>query len=138
MVNYLFIEKPAADEIGQITGLYRRENWWNQQGNNPELIRLIVAGSHCFLIARQGNRIIGMGRALSDGASDAYIQDVTVMDAFRSKGIGTRIIETLITRLEGDGIHWIGLIAERGSHPFYEPLGFSVMENALPMLRMKI
>lgn len=138
MMNYLFIEKPTPDEIGQITGLYRRENWWKQEGDNPEMIRLIVAGSHCFLVARHEERIIGMGRAVSDGASDAYLQDVTVMDAFRGQGIGTQIIETLIGRLERDGIHWIGLIAERDSHPFYERLGFSIMENALPMLRMKI
>ena len=138
MVHYSFIEKPAPDEIGQITELYRRENWWKQEGDNPEMIRLIVAGSHCFLVARHQDRIIGMGRAVSDGVSDAYLQDVTVMDTFRGQGIGTQIIETLTGRLERDGIHWIGLIAERDSHPFYERLGFSVMENALPMLRMKI
>jgi spermidine synthase len=137
MVNYFFIEKPTPDEIGQITGLYRRENWWKQEGDNPEMIRLIVAGSHCFLVARHEDRIIGMGRAVSDGVSDAYLQDVTVIDAFRGQRIGTRIIETLIGQLERDGIHWIGLIAERGSHPFYERFGFSVMENALPMLRVK-
>jgi len=137
MCDYSFIENPAPDEISQITDLYRRENWWKQEGENPEMVRLIVTGSHCFLIARHEGGIIGMGRAVSDGASDAYLQDVTVMDSFRGKGIGTRIIETLIGRLERDGIHWIGLIAERGSHPFYERLGFSIMERATPMLRVK-
>ncbi|MDO9515421.1 MAG: GNAT family N-acetyltransferase, partial [Syntrophales bacterium] len=121
----------------QITDLYRAEDWWKQEGDNPEMIRLIVTGSPCFLVARQGGRIVGMGRALSDGASDAYIQDVTVTDSFRGQGIGTRIVETLIGRLERDGIHWIGLIAERGSNPFYERLGFSIMEQATPMLRVK-
>jgi len=60
------------------------------------------------------------------------------MYSFRGKGIGTRIVEILVNRLERDGIHWIGLIAERGSHPFYERLGFSIMERATPMLRSKI
>jgi len=137
MCDYSFIEQPTADEINQITTLYRSEGWWKQEGDNPGMVRLIVAGSHCFLVAHQGARIIGMGRAVSDGASDAYLQDVTVMDSFRGKGIGTRIVETLIGRLERDGIQWIGLIAEKGSHPFYERLGFSVMKNALPMLRAK-
>lgn len=137
MFDYSFIEQPTADEISQITDLYRREDWWKEEGDNPEMVRLIAAGSHCFLAVRQGGRIIGMGRAISDGASDAYIQDVTVMDSFRGQGIGARIVERLIGRLEGDGIHWIGLIAERGSHPFYERLGFSAMEDALPMLRVR-
>jgi len=137
MYRYSFIEHPAADEIAQITDLYRGENWWKQEGDNPEMVRLIVTGSHCFLVARQKGRIIGMGRAISDGASDAYLQDVTVMNLFRGQGIGTRIVEALIARLERDGIHWIGLIAERGSHPFYERFGFSIMEGATPMLRVK-
>ncbi|MDD5723926.1 MAG: GNAT family N-acetyltransferase [Syntrophales bacterium] len=137
MLDYSFIEQPAADEISQITDLYRGEDWWKQEGDNPEMIRLIVTGSHCFLVVRHEGRIIGMGRAVSDGTSDAYLQDVTVVDFFRGKGIGTRIVDTLIGRLERDGIHWIGLIAERGSHPFYERLGFSIMENAVPMLRVK-
>jgi len=136
--EYSFIENPIPDEIDRITNLYRRENWWKQEGDNPEMVRLIIAGSHCFLVARHGDIIVGMGRAVSDSASDAYLQDVTVMYSFRGKGIGTRIVEILVNRLERDGIHWIGLIAERGSHPFYERLGFSIMERATPMLRSKI
>ena len=100
------------------------------------MIRLIVAGSHCFVVARREGRIIGMGRAMSDRASDAYIQDVTVLDAFRGRGVGTGIVRELIRRLEEDGIHWIGLIAERGSHPFYESLGFTIMDGAVPLLRL--
>ena len=136
MVEYSFIKEPTSEEISKITDLYRRENWWNHEGDHPEMIRLIVAGSHCFVVARREGLIIGMGRALSDRASDAYIQDVTVLDAFRGRGVGTGIVRELIRRLEEDGIHWIGLIAERGSHPFYERLGFSVMDGAAPLLRV--
>jgi len=77
--EYSFIENPIPDEIDRITNLYRRENWWKQEGDNPEMVRLIIAGSHCFLVARHGDIIVGMGRAVSDSASDAYLQDVTVM-----------------------------------------------------------
>jgi len=136
MVEYSFIKEPTSEEISKITDLYRRENWWNYEGDHPEMIRLIVAGSHCFVVARREGLIIGMGRALSDRASDAYIQDVTVLDAFRGRGVGTGIVRELIRRLEEDGIHWIGLIAERGSRPFYERLGFSVMDEAAPLLRL--
>ncbi|HPQ44101.1 MAG TPA: GNAT family N-acetyltransferase [Syntrophales bacterium] len=137
MLQYSFIEKPVADEIREITDLYRREDWWKQEEDNPEMVKQIIKGSHCFLVARHHRTIIGMGRAISDRASDAYIQDVTVMDSYRGRGIGTRIIELLIDRLEQDGIHWIGLIAERRSHPFYERIGFSIMDQASPMLRLK-
>jgi len=101
---------------------------------DPALIRRIISGSHCFVIAVNPDGIIGMGRAISDGASDAYIQDVTVLDGQRGKGIGKKIVQKLVLRLESDGLTWIGLIAERGSQNFYKPLGFESMPDARPML----
>lgn len=103
--------------------------------DNAKTVKKIISGSHCFVIANIKNKIIGMGRAISDHVSDAYIQDVTVQESFRGQKIGTRIIAMLIEKLNQDGIHWIGLIAEKNASPFYEPLGFTIMPNAAPMLR---
>jgi len=74
-----------------------------------------------------------MGRAISDGASDAYIQDVTVLAAFRGQGIGARLIALLRDRLVERGIGWIGLVAEPGTEAFYRRLGFEVMAGHVPM-----
>jgi GNAT superfamily N-acetyltransferase len=60
--------------------------------DNPSLVAGIVAGSHCFLVARHAESIVAMGRAISDRVSDAYIQDVTVDPAFRGQGIGSRMV----------------------------------------------
>jgi len=117
--------------------MYRMEGWWSQETDDPQMVAAIVAGSHCFILATENGEAVGMGRALSDGASDAYIQDVTVKKPFRGKGIGTRIIQLLSDRLNNDGLEWIGLIAERNSHTFYERIGFNIMPNSLPMLKIK-
>ena len=94
----------------------------------------MIAGSHCFIIATEGAAIIGMGRALSDGVSDAYIQDVTVTGEYQHRGIGSLIVKKLVSRLQDDGLSWIGLIAERNSHAFYERLDFKLMPDSVPML----
>lgn len=137
MPLYDYLDKPdyCPPEIfiKQITELYRSQGWWNGP-DNSELVIRIIKGSHCFLVARYGEELIGMGRAISDRISDAYIQDVTVKKKFRRKGIGTQIIKMIINRLHTDGIFWIGLIAEKGSHGFYEPLGFKPMTNSTPMI----
>ena len=122
-------------DIDRLTELYRLAGWWTEEADNPSLVAGIVAGSHCFLVARQEKTIIAMGRAISDRVSDAYIQDVTVAPAFRGQGIGSRMVAALVTRLEADGIGWVGLIAERKTHPFYRPLGFSPMADSVPMLK---
>lgn len=111
------------------------EGWWTNTPDDPDLVARIIAGSHCFMIVTSGSEIIGMGRAMSDGASDAYIQDVTVKKTCRGQGTGTRIIEKLVERLHQDGLDWIGLIAEKNSYQFYERLGFKKMPNSVPMLK---
>ena len=97
----------------------------------------MIQGSHCFAIALHNREIIGMGRAISDGVSDAYIQDVAIKEEYQDMGIGSSLIEMIIHRLHGDNIGWIGLIAEKGSQPFYKKFGFQKMLDATPLLLQK-
>lgn len=133
-----FLNNPTPQQIEQIILLYRTEGWWTQGPFDPEHVVRIIAGSHCFAIATLDEEIVGMGRAISDRASDAYIQDVTVKKTHRGRKIGKRLIQALLSRLDNDGITWIGLIAERGSHDFYRRLGFNQMSDSVPMLKIKL
>lgn len=123
-------------DCAAILHLYRAAGWW-QMDENPEYlstVKHIIANSFCFVIARDGDEIIGMGRAISDGVSDAYIQDVTVLESYRGQGIGKQIIRTLLENLKQNQLQWIGLISEPGYERFYEGLGFKVMQHYTPFL----
>ena len=137
MICYTFLSEPTTDHLNRIIHLYRHAGWWSEkEADDPDLVQRIIEGSHCFLIAHEQNKIIGMGRAISDMASDSYIQDVIVDLEYRNHGIGSNILKKLVERLQTDGLKWIGLIAEHNSHKFYEPLGFKQMPNAIPMLNL--
>ena len=73
--------------------------------------------------------------AISDRASDAYIQDLIVHPEFRGKGIGTRMVQELVGRLQSDGLGWIGLVAEAGTWDFYRRIGFADMPGSILMLK---
>jgi spermidine synthase len=140
MPAYSFLTQPTDVQIDDILALYRLAGWWQPTGttaSDRSLVRDIVGGSHCFLVATGALSpdapIIGMGRSISDGASDAYIQDVVVVPADRGRGIATEIIGRIVDRLQEDGIDWIGLVAERNTQKLYEPLGFSPMADSVPM-----
>jgi spermidine synthase len=135
MLKFTHLKNPTHDQIRQIISLYRAEGWWTEGPEDPDLVARIISGSHCFLVASIDDQIIGMGRAISDGASDSYLQDITVKESFRGNGIGSQIIELLVKRLNGDGLKWIGLVAEKGSHGFYQRLGFNKMPDSIPMLK---
>lgn len=127
-----FITDADAALSREIRSLYMMQGWW-EDSDEPAMVARIVRGSHCFAIARIGGRLAGMGRAISDRVSDAYIQDVVVKPEFRGQNLGSSIITAIVNRLKKDRLGWIALVAEGGSHPFYERLGFAPMKGGLAM-----
>jgi ribosomal protein S18 acetylase RimI-like enzyme len=120
--------------------LYQQAGWWQESDQAPggdSWVDRLVQGSFCFVGAFSGGTMVGMGRAVSDGASDAYIQDVTVLNEFRGRGIGAGIIDKIVGFLKSRRIGWIGLVAEPGTQAFYQRLGFAVLEGYVPMLLKK-
>jgi aralkylamine N-acetyltransferase len=134
-ISTVMIRFPTENQIREIADLYYAQGWWQAgDGEISQLIPRLIAGSHCFVVALEGEDIVGMGRAISDGISDAYIQDLTVRSDHRNQGVGRRILQALIERLHADGLHWIGLIAEPGSYGIYRRAGFQEMSACVPML----
>lgn len=128
-----FIQKADKTTLSRIITIYRAQGWW-KPGDKPGLLARMIAGSHCFVLAEKEGRLVGMGRAISDGVSDAYIQDVAVLSSERGSGAGSAIVKALAKRLKADGIKWVGLIAQDDSSPFYSRLGFKELKKAAPML----
>jgi GNAT superfamily N-acetyltransferase len=122
-------------DVEQIVELYRSEGWWKDfmdKSRIPELIRV----SYLFALAIDisTGKPIGMGRVISDGIADAYIQDLVVLPEWRNKNAGRMIVSALIEQCISNGISWIGLIAQPGTDAFYTSLGFEPMAGHVPML----
>jgi ribosomal protein S18 acetylase RimI-like enzyme len=123
----------AWDEL-EIANLYRAGGWWKEEYDQRELPRLI-RGSFLFAVAvdRKTGHAVGMGRVISDGVSDGYIQDLVVLPEYRKTGIGAQIVSTLVKKCVERGISWIGLIAEPDTEKFYRSFGFHPMEGHVPL-----
>ena len=135
-ITYTFITEPTPAQVQGVLELYRLQGWWEGPvARDEELAGGIIRGSHCCCIASHEGRVVAMGRAISDKASDAYIQDLTVHPEFRGKGIGTRMVQELVGRLQRDRLGWIGLVAEAGTWDFYRRIGFADMPGSVLMLK---
>lgn len=115
-----------------VVDLYMDAGWW-EEGWSEDVIPAMVKNSFRFVALFAGNELVGMGRALSDGVSDAYIQDIVVRTDYRGQGWGGKIVNLLVSELRAAGIDWIGLIGAPGTKPFYEMLGFNEMPQFVPM-----
>lgn len=131
-ISVRLVDAWNADEI---VSLYRMGGWWKEE-YDPATLPELIRGSFAFAVAvdRKTGRAVGMGRVISDGVSDGYIQDLVVLPAFRKRGIGREIVDTLVTACKNAGITWIALIAEPDTGAFYLPLGFHVMQGHVPLL----
>ena len=134
-VDPIRIELVNFWDVEQIVELYRSEGWWKDfmdKSRIPELIRV----SYLFALAIDisTGKPIGMGRVISDGIADAYIQDLVVLPEWRNKNAGRMIVSALIEQCVSNGISWIGLIAQPGTDAFYTSLGFEPMAGHVPML----
>jgi GNAT superfamily N-acetyltransferase len=121
--------------VEEIVELYKSAGWWQESEEAREIIPAMIRGSYCFMVARSlEGQIIGMARVISDGVSDAYIQDVVVLPAHRGHGVGRELVNRLTQFCVSQRIPWIGLVAEPGTQELYEGLGYGPLVGYQPML----
>ena len=91
-LNGLEIKLVRTVPVEQLQALYQDAGWWQDDYKiTDDFLRRIPEKSALFAGAFLEKKLIGMGRALSDLCSDAYIQDVAVLKKYRGRGIGKKI-----------------------------------------------
>ena len=134
-IDIRFVSSWPEDEI---VSLYKAGGWW-KESYDKSAIKSMIAGSFAFAVAvdKLSGKAIGMGRIISDGISDAYIQDFIILPKYRRQGIGKQLLNFLLEHCMSKGILWIGLIAEPGQESFYSFAGFKPMKDHTPMRYQK-
>jgi ribosomal protein S18 acetylase RimI-like enzyme len=132
VVGYETVNSAPVEEI---VALYESAGWWQESPEARAVIPGMIRGSLYFMVARDlDGHIIGMARVISDGYSDAYIQDVVVLGKYRGQGIGRELVKRLTQLCVARKIAWIGLVAEPGTLELYEELGYGPLVGYQPML----
>ena len=87
---------------------------------SPTALRLSFERSQHVAFARDGNRLVGMARLLSDGVCNAYLVDVWTMSAYRRQGIASAMVQELLDAVPGQHV---GLQTD-DAQALYASLGF--------------
>jgi len=99
-------------------------------GRSPTALRRSFRDSQHVVFARDGDRVVGMARMLSDGVCNAYLLDVWTAANYRRQGIGSRMVRSLAARVPGQHI---GLQTE-DAELFYASLGFELQPVFMSMV----
>ncbi|WP_141732459.1 GNAT family N-acetyltransferase [Oligoflexus tunisiensis] len=97
---------------------------WNRDGSRtiPALQKMLEKTSH-YATAFDGSRLIGFGRVISDDIFLFQLSDVMIRPEYRKRGIGSRILKTLIDALPPNA-HTIRIIDGFISASIWEKLGY--------------
>ncbi len=115
-------------DLDQLTILFNSVGWERRTADRDRLAQL-VRGSMFVVSAWDGDRLVGFARAISDGATNAYVSTVAVLPEYQKRGIGREIIQRLLA--DHDGIQFV--LHSEHAYPFYLHLdvGFEPIDNML-------
>ena len=90
---------------------------------SPGARAAMEAAPGAWMIARRAGKAVGVVTS-NDYGSAAFVAMLAVDPAHRRFGVGTRLVEALLARLEGDGVRTALLNAAAGAESLYRRLGF--------------
>ncbi len=70
----------------------------------PRLLRRSFEQWQHVVIARDGDRVVGRARLLSDGVRNAYLLDVSTTSSHRRQGVGSGVMRLLCERVPGQHV----------------------------------
>ncbi len=100
--------------------------------HEPDVHRRAFEASHTTVFVYHADRLIGFGRAISDGVYQAAIYDCAVLPEFQGKGIGTTIMKNILPRVSHCNVI---LYASPGKEGFYQTLRFRKMKTGMAHLK---
>ncbi|MCL4875004.1 MAG: GNAT family N-acetyltransferase [Anaerolineae bacterium] len=116
-INYSFSRFIRGEELHP---LFQQTSW--AANRTPKQIQDMLNNTPLTLGVWDEDRLIGFARVLTDDCYRALIEDVVVDSAYRNRGIGRGLMETLLKRLAH--VEEILLSCEDGLIPFYQKVGF--------------
>lgn len=115
--------------IESVVALYQSLRW--SSAEKPAALHRALLGSHSLVTAWQGERLVGLGNAISDGHLVVYYSHLLVHPEFQGQGMGTHLMHRLMAHYEG--FHQHVVVADGQAIEFYRKCGFVRAGKTEPM-----
>ncbi len=120
--GFIVTTDPGRFDLDAIHGFLSGSYW--AEGIPRETVAASIRGSLGFGLFDPEGRQVGFARAITDGATFAYLADVYVLEELRGRGLGTFLMECVMEHPSLQGLRRWALVT-RDAHALYRRFGFS-------------
>lgn len=118
-----------AISFEEILPLYEVVGWTNYT-TNPTMLKNALEHSLFLISARDENgKLVGFLRAVGDGYSILYIQDIIVLPEYQRQGIGTQLLRQTLEHFKEVYQIILTTDSELKTIAFYEANGFTALSK---------
>ena len=104
----------------KIIKLYKSNKW--SSAEKPDLLYKALMNSDSLITAWDGNRLVGLGNAISDGYLVVYYPHLLIHPDYQGRGIGGMIVDRFQKKY--GNFHQQTLTADGEAIDFYRKCGF--------------
>ena len=102
---------------------------WTAYTDNPKVLQKGFESSMLTLAAYEGDQLLGIIRAVGDGHTIVFVQDILVFPEYQRKGIGSALLQAILDRYSH--VRQIELATDNTTKTiaFYKSMGFREMSE---------
>ena len=122
------VENPNIT-VEEVLPLYEAVGWTNYT-QKPEMLEAAYKNSlHIIGAFNDEEKLVGVLRAVGDGASILFIQDILVYPEYQHQGIGTKLLQLSLEKYKN--VYQIQLATDDSTKTvsFYESNGFTSLTS---------
>ena len=114
--------------LEEIKKLYQSVGWTNYL-ERIDILEEAYANSLCVLGAYDSDRLVGIIRAVGDGRTIVFVQDIIVLPEYQRKGIGTKLLKAVMDKYHD--VYQMELLTDNTvkTKAFYRSVGFTASDD---------
>lgn len=115
-------------QLDEIVNLYESVGWTNYL-ERVDTLREAYANSLCVLGAYDSENLVGILRAVGDGKTIVFIQDILVLPEYQRQGIGSKLLQAVMERYRD--VYQMELLTDdtEKTKAFYRSAGFTASDD---------
>jgi len=136
-IQETIIFKETLPDIKEYWDLFQTTGWNQEYNFSIQDLANAIQNSWYSMSIYDSDKLIGFGRVIADGVHHALIVDLIIHPDYQSKGLGSRLLDKLVSKCKKNKIRDIQLFSAKDKYAFYEKFGFEKRPDNAPGMQLR-